>query len=145
MNPLRVLAVALALLTGHNQAMVSLFWPPYRFDVSFNLVLFCLVAGFVLLYLALRALSLFRELPRQAQRWRSQQMERAAVGALMDALSNQIAGRFVRAQAAGLSALEQLNSHPAAQWPRRGQLQLLAHLLVAEAGTHGPFADLVAS
>lgn len=130
---LAALAVALALLTGHNQAMVSLFWPPYRFDVSFNFVLFCLVAGFVLLYLALRALSLFRELPRQAQRWRSQQMERAAVGALMDALSNQIAGRFVRAQAAGLSALEQLNSHPAAQWPRRGQLQLLAHLLVAEA------------
>lgn len=130
---LAALAVALALLTGHNQAMVSLFWPPYRFDVSFNFVLFCLVAGFVLLYLALRALSLLRELPRQAQRWRSQQMERAAVGALMDALSNQIAGRFVRAQAAGLSALEQLNSHPAAQWPRRGQLQLLAHLLVAEA------------
>lgn len=130
---LAALAVALALLTGHNQAMVSLFWPPYRFDVSFNFVLFCLVAGFVLLYLALRALSLFRELPRQAKRWRSQQMERAAVGALMDALSNQIAGRFVRAQAAGLSALEQLNSHPAAQWPRRGQLQLLAHLLVAEA------------
>lgn len=130
---LAALAVALALLTGHNQAMVSLFWPPYRFDVSFNFVLFCLVAGFVLLYLALRALSMFRELPRQAQRWRSQQMERAAVGALMDALSNQIAGRFVRAQAAGLSALEQLNSHPAAQWPRRGQLQLLAHLLVAEA------------
>ncbi|MDQ7743274.1 heme biosynthesis HemY N-terminal domain-containing protein [Hydrogenophaga pseudoflava] len=130
---LAALAVALALLTGHNQAMVSLFWPPYRFDVSFNFVLFCLVAGFVLLYLALRALSLFRELPRQAQRWRSQQMERAAVGAVMDALSNQIAGRFVRAQAAGLSALEQLNSHPAAQWPRRGQLQLLAHLLVAEA------------
>ena len=67
---LAALAVALALLTGHNQAMVSLFWPPYRFDVSFNFVLFCLVAGFVLLYLALRALSMFRELPRQAQRWR---------------------------------------------------------------------------
>jgi HemY protein len=130
---LAALAVALALLVGHNQAVVSLFWPPYRFDVSFNFVLFCLVVGFVLLYLALRAVTMLRELPRQAQRWRSQQMERAAVGAVMDALSHQIAGRFVRAQAAGLSALEQLNSHPAAQWPRRGQLQLLAHLLVAEA------------
>ena len=130
---LAALAVALALLVGHNQAVLSLFWPPYRFDVSFNFVLFCLVVGFVLLYLALRAVTVLRELPRQAQRWRSQQMERAAVGAVMDALSHQIAGRFVRAQAAGLSALEQLNGHPAAQWPRRGQLQLLAHLLVAEA------------
>jgi HemY protein len=130
---LAALAVALALLVGDNPAMVSLFWPPYRFDVSFNFVLLCLVLGFVLLYLAMRAVAVLRELPRQARRWRSLQMERTAVGAVMDALAHQLAGRFVRAQAAGLSALEQLNAQPAAQWPRRGQLQLLAHLLVAEA------------
>ena len=130
---LAALAVALALLVGHNRAMVSLFWPPYRFDVSFNFVLLCLVLGFVLLYLAMRAVAMLRELPRQAKRWRSLQMERSAVGSVMDALAHQLAGRFVRAQAAGLSALEQLNGQPAAQWPRRGQLQLLAHLLVAEA------------
>ena len=130
---LAALAVALALLVGHNRAVVSLFWPPYRFDVSFNFVLLCLVLGFVLLYLAMRAVAMLRELPRQARRWRSLQMERTAVGAVMDALAHQLAGRFVRAQAAGLSALEQLNAEPAAQWPRRGQLQLLAHLLVAEA------------
>lgn len=130
---LAALAVALALLVGHNRAVVSLFWPPYRFDVSFNFVLLCLVLGFVLLYLAMRAVAMLRELPRQARRWRSLQMERTAVGAVMDALAHQLAGRFVRAQAAGLSALEQLNAQPAHQWPRRGQLQLLAHLLVAEA------------
>jgi HemY protein len=130
---LAALAVALALLVGHNQALVTLFWPPYRYDVSFNFVLFCVVVGFVLLYLALRGVTMLRDLPQQAQRWRSQQIERAAVGSVMDALSHQLAGRFVRAQAAGLSALEQLNSHPALQWPRRGQLQQLAHLLVAEA------------
>lgn len=130
---LAALAVALALLVGHNRALLTLFWPPYRFDVSFNFALFCLVSGFVLLYLSIRAVSTLRELPQQAQRWRSQQMERAVVGAVMDALAHQLAGRFVRARAAGLSALEQLNSQPATQWPRRGQLQLLAHLLVAEA------------
>lgn len=130
---LAALAVALALLVGHNQAMLSLFWPPYRFDVSFNFVLLCLVVGFVLLYLAIRAFTLLRELPQQARRWRSQQMERAAVGAVMDSLAHHLAGRFVRAQSAALSALEQLNSQPAEQWPRRGQLQMLAHLLVAEA------------
>jgi HemY protein len=130
---LAALAVALALLVGHNKAMFSLFWPPYRFDVSFNFVLLCLVLGFVLFYLSMRAVGMLRELPAQARRWRSLQMERAAVGAVMDALSHQLGGRFVRAQAAGLSALEQLNSQPSEQWPRRGQLQLLAHLLVAEA------------
>ena len=129
---LAALAVALALLVGHNQAMVTLFWPPYRFDVSFNFVVFCLIGGFVLLYLAMRAIAVLKELPLQAQRWRHQQVERAAVGAVMDALAQLLAGRFVRARAAGLAALEQLNAQPSAQWPRRQQLQLLAHLLVAE-------------
>jgi HemY protein len=130
---LAAVAVALALLMGHNAATVTLFWPPYRFDVSFNFIVFCLLAGFVLVHLALRAIALLRDLPVQARRWRSQQVERAAVGAVLDALSHQLAGRFVRAQSAGLQALEQLNGLPAAQWARRPQLQLLAHLLVAEA------------
>lgn len=129
---LAAVAVALALLMGHNQATVTLFWPPYRYDVAFNFVVFALIGLFVLLYLALRAIALLRDLPVQAQRWRSQQVERAAVGAVLDALSHQLAGRFVRAQSAGLTALERLNAMPSAQWSQRPQLQLLAHLLVAE-------------
>ena len=129
---LAALAVALAMLVGHNQSTITLFWPPYRFDVSFNLVLFALVAGFVLLHAGLRGIAMLRDLPAQAQRWRVQQVERAAVGAVMDALSHQLAGRFVRAQAAALQALDQMKSGNASQWPRRHQLKLLAHLLAAE-------------
>lgn len=129
---LAALAVALALLVGHNNATLTLFWPPYRFDVSFNFVVFCLIAGFVLLYAALRAFAMLRDLPAQAQRWRSQQVERSVVGAVMDALSHQLAGRFVRAQAAAQQALDQLKGVPPGHWPRRDQLQLLAHLLLAE-------------
>ena len=129
---LAALAVALALLVGDNESTLTLFWPPYRFDVSFNFALFCLIAGFVLLYVALRALALLRGLPAQAQRWRSQQVERSVVGLVMDALSLQLAGRFVRAQASAQQAIDQLNNVPGVQWPRRDQLQLLAHLLLAE-------------
>lgn len=129
---LATLAVALALLVGHNPATLTLFWPPYRFDVSFNFVVFALIAAFVLLHLALRAIAVLRELPAQAQRWRGQQIERAVVGAVMDALSHQLSGRFVRAQSAAQYALDQLASAAVAQWPRRDQLQLLAHLLLAE-------------
>lgn len=129
---LAAVAVALALLVGHNQSTVTLFWPPYRFDVSFNLVLFCLIAGFVLLHAALLAIGAIRDLPMRAQRWRSQQVERAVVGSVMDALSHQLAGRFVRAQSAGQQALDQLKAVSPGQWPRRDQLQVLAHLLVAE-------------
>jgi len=129
---LAALAVALALLVGRNPATVTLFWPPYRFDVSFNFVVFALIAAFVLLHLALRAIAVLRELPAQAQRWRSQQVERAVVGSVMDALSHQLSGRFVRAQSAAQHALDQLQTSAVAQWPRRDQLQLLAHLLLAE-------------
>jgi HemY protein len=128
---LATLAVALALLVGHNAASLTLFWPPYRFDVSFNFVVFALIAGFVLLHLALRAIAALRELPLQAQRWRNQQVERAVVGGVVDALSHQLAGRFVRSQAAAQHALDQLRSS-ASSWPRRDQLELLAHLLLAE-------------
>ena len=129
---LAALAVALALLVGRNPATLTLFWPPYRFDVSFNFVVFALIAVFVLLHLALRAIAVLRELPAQAQRWRGQQVERAVVGAVMDALSHQLSGRFVRAQSAAQHALDQLKSSAVAHWPRRDQLQLLAHLLLAE-------------
>lgn len=129
---LAAVAVALALLVGHNASTVTLFWPPYRFDVSFNLVLFGLIAGFVLLHAALLAISAIRDLPMRAQRWRSQQIERSVVGSVMDALAHQLAGRFVRSQSAAQHALDQLKAVAPGQWPRRDQLQVLAHLLVAE-------------
>lgn len=129
---LAALAVALALLVGDNRSTVTLFWPPWRFDASFNFVLFVLVGGFVLLYAALRGLALLRDLPLQARRWRSQQMERAVVGWVLDALANQIAGRFVRAQSAAQNALEHLGGTTSSDWPRRDELRALAHLLAAE-------------
>ena len=129
---LAALAVALAMLVGDNRSTVTLFWPPWRFDVSFNFVLFVLVGGFVLVYAALRGLALLRELPLQARRWRSQQMERAVVGWVLDALANQIAGRFVRAQSAAQNALEHLQGSTSSDWPRRDELRALAHLLAAE-------------
>lgn len=129
---LAALAVALALLVGNNRATVTLFWPPWRFDVSFNFLVFALIAGFVLIHAALRALAVVRELPMQARRWRSQQLERAVVGWVLDALANQLAGRFVRAQGAAQNALDHLRSGSSRDWPRRAQLEALAHLLVAE-------------
>ena len=32
------IAVAVALFAGNNQAVVTVFWPPHRVDVSFNLM-----------------------------------------------------------------------------------------------------------
>ena len=41
-------AVASALIAGNNQAVVTVFWPPHRVDVSFNLVMVLLLGAFLL-------------------------------------------------------------------------------------------------
>ena len=137
-----VIAVATALFAGNNQAVVSIFWPPHRLDVSFNLAIFLLAGLFALLYLALRALSAVATLPTEARAWRAQQKERAMHGALMDALAHQLAGRYIRATKSAQNAIAQekslsrlalgkgqVSGYGAA---RASQLQSLAHLLVAE-------------
>lgn len=125
-------AVALALLVGQNQASVTLFWSPWRVDLSFNLVLFALIGGFFVLHLALKAVSALRAMPERARQWRLQQQERAIVGAVADAMVHQLAGRFVRAQASASDAVTHLRDMPADRLPRHAQWHVLAHLLLAE-------------
>src|SRR6188474_269765 len=97
------IAVAVALVAGNNQAVVTLFWPPHRVDISFNLL-------FLLLYVALRASSAVFSLPAEARRWRAQQKERAMYAAFMDALSHLMAGRFIRAAKLAQNAITQEKS-----------------------------------
>lgn len=130
------IAVAVALFVGNNQGTVTLFWPPYRIDLSLNMVLLLLFAAFVLCYAALRGLSVLAQLPRQARRWREQQKERAMHHALLDALSHLQAGRFLRARKSALAALSLEESLSAvAQVPHGRQLRARAHMIAAE-GSH---------
>ena len=128
------IAVAIALFTGNNEGTVTVFWAPYRVDLSLNLALLVLLATFMLVYAAMRALSALFDMPRQALRWRTQQKERAMHGAMLDAMSHLLAGRFIRARKAAQAALGQERSLAASgQAPVNGtQLRTLAHLLAAE-------------
>ena len=127
-------AVAGALFAGNNQGSVTLFWPPYRIDLSLNLVLLLLVAAFFIVHAAIGALSALFDLPRQALRWRTQQKERAMHASLLDAISHLLAGRYIRTRKSAEAVLEQETSLTASgQKPANaGQLRALAHLLAAE-------------
>ncbi len=127
-------AVAIALFAGNNQGTVTVFWPPYRVDLSLNLVLLLLFAAFVFMHAALGALAALFDLPRQALRWRVQQKERALVASLLDAISHLVAGRFIRARKSAEAALAQEKSLAASgeRLPNAGQVRTLAHLLAAE-------------
>ena len=138
-------AVALALFAGDNEGTVTVFWPPHRVDLSVNLALLLLVGLFVLLHLALRALSAVFELPRQARRWRAQQRERATHAMLLDAFTQFSAGRFLRARKAAEGALarEQALQGAGDAPPHALALRTLAHMTVAEsAHAHGNAASM---
>ena len=127
-------AVASALFAGNNQGTVTLFLPPHRIDLSLNLVLVLLALGFATLYAALRGLAVLLQLPRQTRRWRLHQRERAMHGAMLDALVQLLAGRFLRARKMALETLAQEASlaHSRAALPHGRTLQALAHLVAAE-------------
>ncbi|MDN8612443.1 heme biosynthesis protein HemY [Variovorax ginsengisoli] len=128
------IAAAVALFAGNNQGTITVFWPPWRVDLSLNLVLLLLFAAFVLLHLALRGLAALFSLPKQARQWRLQQKERALHAALLDAAAQLLAGRFSRARKAAQAALSQERRLAAldARLPQALQVRVIAHLLAAE-------------
>lgn len=127
-------AVAIALFVGNNQGTVTVFWPPYRVDLSLNMVVMLLLGSFTLLYAALRGLAALLQMPVRARRWRLLQKERAMHGALLDAMAQMLAGRFLRARKAAESAITQASALDDARHrlPHGSQLRTLAHLVAAE-------------
>ena len=128
-------AAAVALFAGNNPGSVTLFWPPYRIDLSLNFVLLLATLAFLTLHLALRALAAFLALPHQARVWRLRQRERSLQVDLLDAYSQLAAGRFVRANKSADSVLVQLaaietGGESLVYAPR---LRAVSHLIAAEA------------
>ena len=102
-------AVALALGLSQQAGTVTVFVPPYRVDLSLNLVLIGLAAFFALLYLALRGMAGFWVLPQQARRWRLQQRERSAQALLLNAQIGWVTGRYLRSRKAALQGLSHVD------------------------------------
>jgi HemY protein len=136
------IAVASALFAGNNDATVTLYWQPYRVDLSLNFVLIVLVLTFALVYAAMRSAALLFALPVQAKRWRALQKERAINAELFNAQSHFMAGRYIRSRKSALSALSLDKSREHSQLNRRGmaadlvgnepQLRALAHVMAAQ-------------
>jgi HemY protein len=134
LTALFAIAVASALFAGDNHGTVTLFWSPYRVDLSLNLFLLVLAGSFLTLHLAMRALSALMRIPQQARRWRLLQKERAIHTALLDALSHLVAGRFVRARKTAdlVISLEESVQRSGEQLAYSGRLRTLTHLIAAE-------------
>ncbi len=128
------MAVAVALFAGNNQGTITVFWPPYRIDLSLNLVVIVLALLFLTLHVALRALAALFAMPGHARRWRVQHQERAMHVELLEALSHLVAGRFIRARKAAEVVLERESAltRSGETLVYSGRLRALSHLLAAE-------------
>lgn len=88
------LAAGVAMLAGLNDGYVLLVLPPWRAQLSLNLLVVLLVAGFLIGYLLLRLLSGTFGLPSRMTQWRARRRREKAGKALHEAISALFEGRF---------------------------------------------------
>jgi HemY protein len=124
-----VVAVVAAATLGRNDGLVSVYWNGWRAEVSLNLFLIGLLVGCFVFVSALRAINSLVTLPARAREWRVLRRERAAQGALREALAELFAARYSRAQKAAQRALAIHDATP--ELKDDDELRVLAHLLGA--------------
>lgn len=125
------IAVLAASTLGANDGLVSIYWAPWRVDLSINVfVLLLLAAGFVG-HVLTGAVSGLIDLPQRARQWRTQQREAAVQRAMREAVAQLFAGRYGRAHKAAQQALDIRIQAPDLKLDP--DLPVLAHLLSASA------------
>ncbi len=100
------LAVGLTLAAARNSGYVLLTLPPYRIEISLNLLVILLVIGFAAAYALARAVAAALRLPRQVREHRLARRREKAWASLLEALQEYLAGRFRRAEQAAAATME---------------------------------------
>jgi HemY protein len=99
-------AVAVVILGRIDSGYVLLIYPPYRVEVSMLFFALALVAGFLLLYAALRLLRHTVALPAYVRAYRARRRRERAYAALAGALQAYYEGRYARAEKEASIAFE---------------------------------------
>jgi HemY protein len=100
------LAVAVALALRFNAGYALLVWPPYRVELSLNLLMLWLAAGFAIGYLLLRFIFGAIALPAKVREYRERRRRENARIAMLDAVGAFFEGRYGRAEKAAAGAME---------------------------------------
>ncbi len=87
-------AVGLALAARVNDGYVLVVFPPWRLEVSLNLLIIGLIAAFAVLHGLLRLVSLTLGLPARVSEFRERRSKDKAATALQDALRHFFEGRY---------------------------------------------------
>lgn len=96
---LGALAVGLALAAQYNDGYALFVLPPWRVELSLNLLILLIVAGFLCGYLLLRGVFLALALPARVRNFRRARQHKKAEGALREAVLFWLGGRYARSLA----------------------------------------------
>ncbi len=98
------LAVGLVVSARYNEGYVLLVVPPYRAEVSLNLLLVVVLAAFVLFFSIIRLITTAVVLPSRVREYRLARRRQAAHAALLAALEAYFEGRYAKAEQAAVQA-----------------------------------------
>jgi len=102
---LAVVAVVVALAAKLTHGYALLVSPPYRIELSLNLLLILAVGGFFVLYLVSQLVVRTVQLPSQVRAWRTQQKRESARAKQDAAIVALLEGRYGKAQQDAQAAL----------------------------------------
>lgn len=100
------LAVGAALLATSNQGYVLIVRPPYRLELSLNLLLVLVVLAFAALHLSLRFIHYTRRLPASVRAYKEEQRLIRGFAALRESLHAMAEGHYAAAQKAASRAFD---------------------------------------
>lgn len=101
-----LVAIGISLFAGIDNGYVLIVRPPYRLELSFNLLLILIVLSFFSLHYALRFYRYARKLPATVKHYREQQRQTQGQAALLDALHYLIDGQYQLAEKLAARALQ---------------------------------------
>ncbi len=99
-------AVALSLVFGSNDGYVLLVQPPYRIELSLNLLVILLAVGFASLHGTLRLVQYTLHLPESVRKFKREKRQKEAHRSMLDGLHALMEGRYEKAETDAARALE---------------------------------------
>lgn len=106
------LAVGVVAIARYNTGYLLLVLPPYRIELSLNLLLVALLLAFTAGYFLVRTVAGTLRLPARVREYRVARRRQRAHTTLLEALQEFFAGRYARAEKAAASSIE-LGEHAA--------------------------------
>jgi HemY protein len=102
---LAAVAVGIALFARHSTGYVVIVSAPYRIELSLNLLVFLVLAGYLAFYALARLLSTLAAIPARVRAYRAERQSSKMRQALNDALLAFFQGRYASAEKSAAAAL----------------------------------------